>query len=256
MKSRALAMSCVTLALVFCLSAAWAVAGEDVRAVQQALLDKGYNPGPIDGIMGGKTRAAIRDFQRDQNLPDTGRLDEETQRALGVSVSNTVTVPAGTRVDVLLNDALSSQTANVGDRFSLTVASAAVSGALPKGAVIYGRVKEVERAKRPEKGGKLTLEAESLVLEGETYPLAGVVTAGKGELKGKGSLKEDWKKIAIGAGVGAVVGGIAGGGKGVAAGLAIGGGGTFLATKGEEVKLPPEARLVVELSQSVEVRAW
>ena len=72
-------------------------------------------------------------------------------------------------------------------------------------------------------------------------------------MKGRGSAKSDLKKIGIGAGVGAVVGGLIGGGKGVAAGLAIGGGGTFLATMGEQVNLEPETALVVELSRSVTV---
>ena len=32
-----------------------------VRTAQQALADKGYNPGPVDGLMGPKTRAAVED---------------------------------------------------------------------------------------------------------------------------------------------------------------------------------------------------
>ena len=35
---------------------------DDVRTAQQALQDKGFNPGPIDGIMGPHTKAAISDL--------------------------------------------------------------------------------------------------------------------------------------------------------------------------------------------------
>jgi hypothetical protein len=33
-----------------------------VREVQQALLDAGYDPGPIDGVMGPRTKAALRKY--------------------------------------------------------------------------------------------------------------------------------------------------------------------------------------------------
>ena len=33
-----------------------------VREVQQALVDAGYDPGPIDGIMGPRTKSALRKY--------------------------------------------------------------------------------------------------------------------------------------------------------------------------------------------------
>jgi murein L,D-transpeptidase YcbB/YkuD len=59
---------------------------EQVKSAQKALQDKGKDPGPIDGIMGPKTMAALRAFQKDQNLPQTGRLDDQTRDKLGVSL--------------------------------------------------------------------------------------------------------------------------------------------------------------------------
>jgi Putative peptidoglycan binding domain len=52
----------------------------DVRGLQQTLLDIGYWPGPIDGILGSRTRTAIRQYQGDENLPVTGWLDADTAR--------------------------------------------------------------------------------------------------------------------------------------------------------------------------------
>jgi peptidoglycan hydrolase-like protein with peptidoglycan-binding domain len=46
----------------------------EVKAVQEALRDNGQDPGPIDGIMGPRTKAALKDFQRAQGLPETGQL--------------------------------------------------------------------------------------------------------------------------------------------------------------------------------------
>ena len=43
-----------------------------VRNVQSALSQLGYQPGPIDGLMGSKTRTAIRAYQTDKGLPVSG----------------------------------------------------------------------------------------------------------------------------------------------------------------------------------------
>jgi peptidoglycan hydrolase-like protein with peptidoglycan-binding domain len=53
-----------------------------VRNAQIALRDAGFDPGEIDGVMGRKTRAALREFQASQGLPQTGRLDVTTQQEL------------------------------------------------------------------------------------------------------------------------------------------------------------------------------
>lgn len=55
-----------------------------IRRVQEALKAEGHDPGPIDGVMGPKTQEALRQYQKDQNLRQTGRLDQETMSKLGV----------------------------------------------------------------------------------------------------------------------------------------------------------------------------
>jgi peptidoglycan hydrolase-like protein with peptidoglycan-binding domain len=57
---------------------------EQVRAAQQALKDQGLYDADVDGIIGPKTREAIREFQKRENLKETGRLDAETLAKLGV----------------------------------------------------------------------------------------------------------------------------------------------------------------------------
>ncbi len=58
---------------------------DDVKKVQEALKKEGHDPGPVDGVMGHKTQQALRDFQKSKNLKATGRLDDPTANALGVS---------------------------------------------------------------------------------------------------------------------------------------------------------------------------
>ena len=56
----------------------------DVKKVQESLRDKGYYTAPVDGILGPQTREGIRQYQKSENLPVTGRLDAETAGKLGV----------------------------------------------------------------------------------------------------------------------------------------------------------------------------
>jgi hypothetical protein len=44
--------------------------------VQRMLARLGYDPGPIDGLWGERTSAAIRDYQRDHGLPVDGKPTE------------------------------------------------------------------------------------------------------------------------------------------------------------------------------------
>ena len=71
-------------------------ANGDVRSAQMALRDKGHNPGPIDGVMGPRTSAAVRDFQQKENLTVSGQLDAETRAKLmaGASTSSTTSTDA------------------------------------------------------------------------------------------------------------------------------------------------------------------
>lgn len=54
-----------------------------VKKIQKALVAKGYDPGPIDGQLGGKTAAAMQKFQADKGLPQ-GQISVEAVRALGL----------------------------------------------------------------------------------------------------------------------------------------------------------------------------
>ncbi len=56
----------------------------EIRKVQEALKDKGEDPGAVDGIMGRKTRAAIRAFQKTNGIKVTGTVDDQTAEKLGV----------------------------------------------------------------------------------------------------------------------------------------------------------------------------
>ena len=55
-----------------------------IHRVQKRLKELGYYPGLIDGIWGKQTESAIREFQSDNSLSVTGRIDSVTKNKLGL----------------------------------------------------------------------------------------------------------------------------------------------------------------------------
>jgi hypothetical protein len=55
-----------------------AVRGEIVRRVQLKLKAVGSDPGDVDGVFGGDTEGALKDFQRKRDLQPTGKITGDT----------------------------------------------------------------------------------------------------------------------------------------------------------------------------------
>ncbi|MGH3126102.1 MAG: peptidoglycan-binding domain-containing protein [Streptosporangiaceae bacterium] len=53
-----------------------------VKKLQQELGQLNYYEGPVDGVMGPQTVAAIKDLQRQAGLPQTGIMNAATEKAL------------------------------------------------------------------------------------------------------------------------------------------------------------------------------
>ena len=58
------------------------LSGDDVDALQQRLLDLGFQVGKIDGRFGRKTELAVREFQRNVGVPPDGTCGPATLKAL------------------------------------------------------------------------------------------------------------------------------------------------------------------------------
>jgi len=58
------------------------MAGDDVLALQQRLLDLGFQVGKVDGRFGSQTERAVRDFQRNVGVPPDGTCGPATLKAL------------------------------------------------------------------------------------------------------------------------------------------------------------------------------
>ena len=58
--------------------------GENVKALQSALNQMGYNAGSVDGIFGNNTRAAVRRFQQDNGIAVDGIVGKNTKAKFAV----------------------------------------------------------------------------------------------------------------------------------------------------------------------------
>jgi peptidoglycan hydrolase-like protein with peptidoglycan-binding domain len=64
---------------------------ERYKEIQQALSDKGYFAGPVDGNWGASSIDALKRFQHDQNLNEDGKLGSLSIIALGLGPRRTAT---------------------------------------------------------------------------------------------------------------------------------------------------------------------
>ena len=162
-------------------------------------------------------------------------------------------VPAGQEIDVRLDRELSSETAQVEDRFVATTMVDLYQGndlLIPAGSTLRGVVSSVDKATRTDRKGSLTVAFDQITVRGRSYPIRATVQQA---IESEG-IKGEAAKIGAGAGVGAIIGGILGGAKGALLGVLIGGGGTIAATEGKDVKLPAGTVLRVRFEQPLTVR--
>lgn len=183
--------------------------------------------------------------------PAAGRTTTQPRNEPPTS-SSPYAVAAGTEIDVRLQNALNSGTAQVEDRFEgTTMADVVVNGrvVIPVGSVMRGVVTGVEPATRTNRTARLTVSFDQVTVNGRSYPMRGTVTEA---IEGEG-IRGEVGRAGAGAGVGAIIGGILGGVKGAVLGAVIGGGGTIAATEGKEVELPQGTILRVRVDSPLEI---
>jgi hypothetical protein len=162
-------------------------------------------------------------------------------------------IPAGQEIDVRIERELSSDTAQVEDRFNATTVVDLYQGndvLIPAGSQLRGVISSVDKASRTDRKGSLTVAFDQVTIRGRSYPIRATVSQA---LESEG-IKGEAGRIGAGAGVGAIIGGILGGAKGALLGVLIGGGGTIAATEGQDVKLPAGTVLRVRFEQPLVVR--
>lgn len=96
--------------------------GSEVKAIQEALKERGLYSGSVDGIFGEGTKKAVKAFQKNNGLTQDGIAGPATLKKLGVSIG---TIPAATENNVYLLARIISAEAR-GEPYSGQVAVGAV----------------------------------------------------------------------------------------------------------------------------------
>jgi hypothetical protein len=155
-----------------------------------------------------------------------------------------IVVPAGSQLDLKLENALSSETSREGDAVTARVEGGDV--ALPGGTFLKGRVVEARPSGRVKGRARLAVVFDRIVVRGEEHPVETIAVV----KVAKDSRKRDAAMVGGGAAIGAFLGAVTGGSVGKGAVIGAGaGGGAVLATKGEEIKVPAGSRWTVQVSR-------
>lgn len=73
--------------------------GAEVKAIQQALKDRGLFSGEVTGYFGEQTKEAVIKFQKQQGISQTGTAGVQTLKALGISIGE---IPSATEANINL----------------------------------------------------------------------------------------------------------------------------------------------------------
>jgi hypothetical protein len=213
----------------------------------QARGEAGYRQGTGYGTSSG-SGSGSSGTSRDVERGTRGGYGDDRTRGNAQSV-----IPVGQEIDVRLQSELTSDTAQVEDRFEATTVVDLYEGnrtLIPAGSTMRGIISSVNRASRTDRKGSLTVSFDQVTVNGRAYPMRGTVTQA---LESEG-IRGEAGRIGAGSAIGAIIGGIIGGVKGALVGVLIGGGGTIAATEGKDVTLPAGTILRVRLDSPPQLR--
>ena len=166
---------------------------------------------------------------------------------------NTISIPAGTLLEVRLQETLDTKRNRAGDRFTATLTRPIVLDGrtvVPRGTSFTGHVTESKASGRFKGRALMSLNLDSFELNGRRHEIR---TTHVGRESG-GHKKRNWFLIGGGSGVGSAIGAIAGGPAGalIGAGAGAGAGTAGAAITGKKnVRLPVETQLAFSLRTPV-----
>jgi hypothetical protein len=219
----------------------------DVEAVQ-------FGDGPYRSGAGPGGPDRPRDDNRGPDRPPDNNQDN---RGYDQSRMERVVLPAGTEVAVRTNERIDARDVVEGQTFSAQIEDNVrdTDGytAIPRGSEARLIVRRLEN------NGDLTLDVESITVEGRRYRVSTVDQELQNQRQGVGGNRRTGEYVGGGAVLGAIIGAIAGGGKGAAIGAGAGAGAGGLAqimTRGKEVHVPAESVIRFRLDRPLRMRLW
>jgi hypothetical protein len=165
-----------------------------------------------------------------------------------------VTVPAGTRILVRMNDTVDSNRSRAGSIFTATLQTNLQVGnqvVARAGTPVHGRLTEARSGGRAAGRSELALELTDIIVNGTAFPLL----TGEYSVQGSNNLGTTARRTGAGAGLGAAIGAIGGNaGRGAAIG-SVAGVGSSLVTRGPQIHIPSETLLEFRLQQPASLPA-
>jgi hypothetical protein len=160
-------------------------------------------------------------------------------------------LPAGTRLAILTNEQIDSNTANTNQVYSGQVNQDVTDNA---GEIIISRGSPAELVIRTfSSGSDMTLDVQAINVNGRRYRISTAPLRQTGR-NGLGMNKRTAEMVGGGALIGTIIGAVVGHGEGAAIGAAVGaagGAGAQALTKGKQVSIPAETVLTFSLNNSV-----
>jgi hypothetical protein len=191
------------------------------------------------------------------NQPNGGGPDNQNNQGYDQARMERVIIPSGTQIAVRTNQRIDSHDVVEGQTFSAQleedVRDESGSLAIPRGSDVMLVTRRVENS------GDITLDIDSITVDGRRYRVSTVDQELENNRDGVGANKRTGQYVGGGAVLGAIIGAIAGGGKGAAIGAVVGGGAGATAqivTRGKEVHVPAETVLRFQLDHRLRLRLY
>jgi hypothetical protein len=213
-----------------------------------------YNTSQIQTLQLSSTGRVIRYNQNRQNSRNNGSYNDPNNGNNNYSSrgdNQPEYLPAGTRLAILTNEQIDSNTANTNQIYSGQVDQDVTDNA---GEIIISRGSPAELVIRTfSSGSDMTLDVQAITVNGRRYRISTAPLRQSGR-NGLGMNKRTAEMVGGGALIGTIIGAIVGHGKGAAIGAAVGaagGAGAQVLTKGKQVSIPAETVLTFSLNNSV-----
>ena len=204
--------------------------------------------------------------QNPSSAPAVPVASAAPQNSVPPAKAETILVPAGTRLPLVLHNGISTRNAHPGDPLYFETLYPVMVGeriAIPAGSYVSGEITGTRRPGRVKGRGEIMMRLNSMILpNGYVVSFlatpAGADTGGAEEIDNEGKIKSagnkagDAKTIGIGTAAGAGIGAAAAGVKGAGIGAGIGavaGITTVLLTRGPELQLPRGTTVDISLDR-------
>lgn len=217
---------------------------------------KGGQAGQPDRAVDQQNQASDQNYNNDRGV---NNRDNTARNPSDLPVS--FTVPTGTKLDLTINDELSSRKNKPGDTFTAKVFSAVrdASGAIviDEGSTVNGSIVAVKPAPNRRTPGTLTIALSTVEVDGKTFPIRATIDSVQREYRKQPINAKDAAKVGVGAAAGAVVGQvISKNTKGTVIGAVVGGiagAGVAVETKDLDIVIPDGSHILVTVTEPMKV---